>query len=174
MKKFKLFLLLIITINILLIISPIEKGDSLMVTKEINNLKLNIPYVLNEEISIGEEKKDGHLYTIDNLSDKVITIYGYSHKNNDYPFKALDNYTKNSFFEENSYIYLNNNKYRIFSVFLADDFKPNNNFENLQKKSLFNINYSFNENDKIIILKTNSLEENKDLIICGVLIEENI
>ncbi len=159
MNKFKIFFLLIIIINILLIISPIEfsnieNGKDLIVNKEIKeDIIINIPYVI-------ENKKTSDFY----IENKVITI-------NNLDYNILKEYQNNDFFEENSYIYLtfknDEYKYRIFSV-LRQNVNYNNNYleylYSLQNSSLFNINYQFKNEDEIIIIKTNN-----NLILTGVL-----
>ena len=122
-----------------------------------------------------------------NNSDKLI-IYGHNSNYYNLPFKVLENYYNNSYYDENKYLYLQTNlnkyKYEIFSVYVEVSdwdyynkmkFNTKNEYYNhilkLKNKSMYDTNVSVNEDDKILIIQTCSTKkeysnyENKFLLI---------
>ena len=131
-------------------------------------------------------------YRIDLNNTKKILIFGHNSKYKEMPFKILENYYQEEYYQEHKYLTLtfndNYKKYEIFSVYVEYkdfdyyklDFKNNkewfNHLNKLKSKSFYNTNVDINENDDIIILQTCSTlnryskYKHKFLVIVGKLV----
>ncbi len=109
-----------------------------------------------------------------NKDSKQINIYGHNHSSKKYnpPFKTLENYLKQDYFEEHKYIeYKIDNeiqKYEIFSIVIGEkvsteehmNIKYTKNsdwlkhFNRLKKRSIYKTDTKLTEDDKIIVLQT--------------------
>lgn len=105
-------------------------------------------------------------------SSKQLNIYGHNSTKYNPPFKSLEKYIKENYYENHKYIniYFDNEKrtYEIFSVLIAKksseeehmnfDYKDDNewlkHFKRLKDRSLYDTNVNLNESDKILILQT--------------------
>lgn len=119
-----------------------------------------------------EEDKNGSIFLDyrNNLTDKKLLIYGHNSEYEWAPFKELENYLNQNYYEENKYIYLTlnniNYKYKIFSVIITSpneyrhtkiNFTEEEYIEHinwLKEQSIYNTNIDVNSKDKIIILQT--------------------
>lgn len=109
-----------------------------------------------------------------NRDSKQINIYGHNHSNKKYnpPFRVLENYLNEDYFNSHKNIELKIDnevlKYEIFSIVIADKvgteehmklkYKKNSDwlkhFNRLKNRSIYKSNVTLNEEDKIIVLQT--------------------
>ena len=101
---------------------------------------------------------------------RVLIIYGHNSSKYDMPFKILENYYDEDYYEKHKYIELITSngikKYEVFSVYVETsdfsyytdvEFENNKEFLNhinkLKNKSFYDTDVSLNENDNILILQ---------------------
>ena len=109
-----------------------------------------------------------------NKDSKQINIYGHNHSNKKYnpPFRVLENYLNEDYFNshKNIELKLDNEvlKYEIFSIVIADKvgteehmklkYKKNSDwlkhFNRLKNRSIYKSDATLNEEDKIVVLQT--------------------
>lgn len=113
-------------------------------------------------------------YRLD-IDDKKLIIYGHNSKTLKPPFKELENYYSEDYYQNNKQIILTTNKgqkkYEIFSIYIdTGDFKYLNitfndnkwkeHLEYLKSLSMYKSDVKIKENDKILILQTCSYLKN--------------
>lgn len=210
----KLIIIIILIFNIIGCSSKEEKVDNNIVNElrdKYNNKDiigyLVIPNILNIEVL---QSKDNKYYLEHNIykekdivgsiymdyrvnidSNKVL-IYGHSGNMDNLPFKVLNEYDSEEFFNKNNKIYYYSlNKvytYEVFSTYIEYedfDYMNINNFNNksylehimkLKNKSEYNKDIKLDNNSKIIILQTCSMDKkikanNKYRLVIGKLIK---
>lgn len=105
-----------------------------------------------------------------NLDSKKILIYGHNSSSLEVPFKELENYYDEEFYEKHKYIEIVTNKkvkkYEIFSVYVETsnwdymniDFENEidwyNHLKELNEKSWYDTGVDVSENDEVLILQT--------------------
>ena len=129
-------------------------------------------YYLNHD-AYGKDNYMGAIYLdfrVDIDSSRKLLIFGHNSSNVDMPFKILEKYYDEEYYNNHKYITittsLTKKRYEIFSIFIeTDDFSYMNiNFSDredylnhlnkLKDKSLFNTELSLSEDDEILILQT--------------------
>lgn len=111
------------------------------------------------------------------LNDKKILLYGHSGKEQELPFLQLNKYIDESFYKEHKYIYLHTKeekrKYLIFSSYIETedyDYVNLNSFNGLswtehlnklKNKSNYKVDVNIDDNSKIIILQTCSMNNER-------------
>ena len=119
------------------------------------------------------------------INDKILILYGHNSQNVSVPFKYLENYYDEEFFNNHQMIeiYLNDTylEYLIYSVFIATndffymnlDLDYQEYIDKTKKYSWYDNNISVNVDDDIIILQTCSYNKkysnylNKYLLVIG-------
>lgn len=108
---------------------------------------------------------------------RVLIIYGHNSSKYDMPFKVLENYYDEDYYEKHKYIELVTSdgikKYEVFSVYVETsdfsyytdiEFENNNKFLNhinkLKDKSFYDTGVSLNKDDNILILQACSTHKN--------------
>lgn len=93
-------------------------------------------------------------------------IYSHNSSSLDVPFKTLENYYDEEYFSKHQFIYLNDVKYQIFSVFIEvsdwsymninfeNDTKWEEHLQNLKNKSWYDTKVDVKKEDNILILQT--------------------
>lgn len=136
------------------------KIDTLLVKSNNNEYYLN--HSINKEYDI-----KGSIF-VDyrtNLNSKQINIYGHNSKEYDLPFKELEKYKDESFYDKHKIIEIWNGKevinYEIFSVQIvannSEHMNINGNDENHLEKlsnSIYNTGIVASTNDQILVLQT--------------------
>ena len=105
-----------------------------------------------------------------NLNSKKLLIYGHNSKYIDMPFKIIQNYDDENFYNSHKYIILNTKdetrKYEIFSVYVETsnwdymkvDFKSPKSYLKhinlLKDRSIYKTDVDLSEDDEILILQT--------------------
>lgn len=103
-------------------------------------------------------------------TSKKALIYGHNSKYIEMPFKVLENYMDEDYFNNHRYITINTSekeyKYEIFSVYVETDnwgytstnYKSNNiwlnHINNLKNKSIYETDTTLSKEDQILILQT--------------------
>lgn len=183
----------------LLIAKPVKDEDDILILK-IDSLGIweNVyqysdnAYYLNHD-RYGDKSLIGELfldYRVREGTDRQVIIYGHNSPTFQIPFRKLENFYEEDFFYENSLIQLLVNNvtydYEIFSIFVefADwrYLKLYNSDEEfidhlyyLRDKSWFKKDFTFDINDKLLILQTCSYHKNykkydkKYLVIAAIL-----
>lgn len=125
------------------------------------------------------------------LTDKQINIYGHNASYKELPFRRLENYLKEEFFENNPYIILQTENtrfiYKIFSfkkiiqennehMRIRDTGKAYiNHLKKLQEDSLYQREVEFQEDSRILVLQTCSYESDyKFYLVSSILVKEEI
>lgn len=129
-------------------------------------------------------------YRVDS-SSKQINIYGHNSTKYNPPFKTLEGYLNEKYYNEHRTITLKIDneikEYEIFSIVLADKssteehmnikYKTNNewlnHFNRLKNRSIYDSDITLNENDSIIVLQTCLFGSNKGklMVVVGKLKE---
>lgn len=185
----KRFIKKIISITIIILLLFNAKSQNIEITKEIPNQniigKIIIPGTnINEDIT--QYKNNEYYLTHDingnydpkgtifidyrnDINDKVLLIYGHNSHTYNIPFKELENYYNEDYYNEHKKIYISTNntlkEYEIFSIFIEykdwsytkikfEDDKYLEHLNYLKNKSWYESNITLSKEDNIIILQT--------------------
>ena len=133
-------------------------------------------YYLNKDLYKNYDIKGSEFLDFRNtLDDRKLLIYGHSGKEKELPFLQLNNYISEDYYKEHKYIYLYTmndvRKYLIFSSYIEDkdyDYVNLKSFSGLtwkehllklKNKSNYNIDVNLDDDSKIIILQTCSMND---------------
>ena len=136
----------------------------------------NNEYYLNHTVNKKYDVKGSVILDYrNNINDRKILLYGHSGKEKDLPFLNLNNYVHEDYYKKHDTIKLYTldglKKYKIFSSYIErEDFDYVNlksfngltyleHLNKLKNKSLYDTGISLNENDKVIILQTCSMND---------------
>ena len=155
----------------------------------------NNDYYLNHDLYNNKDVKGSIFldYRMTLNEGRKNIIYGHNSSTLDVPFRELENYYDQKYYENNKYIYVKSsteiNKYEVFSVFVetSDWTYTKVNFESdeewldhintLKNKAWYDTGVELNANDRILILQTCSHHkdytkyDNKYFLVIGRLVE---
>lgn len=156
-------------------------NDDIKGILSIDGLDVSIPVVKGKDNSYylkhAVNKKKSVIGSVfidyrNNTTSRQINVYGHNSTKFNPPFKVLEGYLNEEYYEEHKYFEFMVNdetrKYEIFSVIVANkdsseehmqfSYKKNSDwlkhFQRLQKKSKYKINVDVNKDDKIMVLQT--------------------
>lgn len=171
-------------------------NDDIKGILSIDGLDVSIPVVKGKDNSYylkhAVNKKKSVIGSVfidyrNNTTSRQINVYGHNSTKFNPPFKVLEGYLNEEYYDEHKYFEFMVNdetrKYQIFSVIIAEkddneehmqfNYKKDSewlkHFQRLQKKSKYKIDVSINKDDKIMVLQTCIFGKyhNKLLIIVG-------
>lgn len=156
-------------------------NDDIKGILSIDGLDVSIPVVKGKDNSYylkhAVNKKKSVIGSVfidyrNNTTSRQINVYGHNSTKFNPPFKVLEGYLNEEYYDEHKYFEFMVNdetrKYEIFSVIVANkdsseehmqfSYKKNSDwlkhFQRLQKKSKYKINVTVNKDDKIMVLQT--------------------